>query len=70
MPPLTVLRRLDCVLVPTKEKVLKEIEKRKDGKFTNLDPVLCRITEVPSYRFVFPSPEEQRALVCAIDRNT
>jgi type I restriction enzyme M protein len=37
------------VLAPTKEKVLKEIEKRKDGKVTNLDPVLCRITGVPFY---------------------
>ncbi len=49
MLPLTVLRRLDCVLAPTKEKVLKEIEKRKEGKVTNLDPVLCRITGVPFY---------------------
>lgn len=27
MLPMTVLRRLDCVLAPTKEQVLKEYEK-------------------------------------------
>ena len=30
--PLTVLRRLNCVLAPTKAKVLAEFEKWKDGK--------------------------------------
>jgi type I restriction enzyme M protein len=37
--PLTVLRRLDCVLEPTKAKVL-ETAKRLEGKVQNLDPVL------------------------------
>ena len=32
MLPMTVLRRFDCVLAPTKEKVLAEYEKRKGGK--------------------------------------
>lgn len=32
MLPMTVLRRFDCVLEPTKEKVLKEYERRKGGK--------------------------------------
>ena len=32
MLPLTVLRRFDCVLEPTKTKVLAEFEKRKGGK--------------------------------------
>ena len=37
--PLTVLRRLDCVLAPTKEKVLKTQASYK-GKLENLDPLL------------------------------
>ena len=39
--PLTVLRRLDCVLSPTKRKVL-EAEGRLKGKLDNLDPQLRR----------------------------
>jgi type I restriction enzyme M protein len=42
--PFTVLRRLDCVLEPTKEQVLKRY--RQIGKTTkNTDPVLCRVAE-------------------------
>lgn len=37
--PLTVLRRLDCVLAPTKQKVLQTQERFK-GKLENLDPQL------------------------------
>ena len=37
--PLTVLRRLDCVLEPTKEKVL-EAHGRWVGRSENLDPIL------------------------------
>jgi type I restriction enzyme M protein len=37
--PLTVLRRLDCVLEPTKADVLATYEKMK-GKAQNLDPIL------------------------------
>jgi len=42
MLPMTVLRRFDCVLAPTKEKVLAEYERRKDGKLSDdaLDKVL------------------------------
>ena len=42
MLPMTVLRRFDCVLAPTKEKVLKEFERRKGGKLADdaLDRVL------------------------------
>lgn len=41
MLPMTVLRRFDCVLAPTKKRVLAEYE-RKGGKFTDdaLDKVL------------------------------
>lgn len=44
MLPMTVLRRFDCVLAPTKEKVLREHEKRKGGKLNDdaLDKFLNR----------------------------
>jgi type I restriction enzyme M protein len=38
--PLTVLRRLDCVLAPTKPHVLETKAKLKDKKLENLDPQL------------------------------
>jgi len=40
--PLTVLRRLDCLLKKTKDKVLDFYDKNK-GKFENIDPVLNNI---------------------------
>lgn len=49
MLPLTVLRRLDCVLEPTKEKVLAQQSKLAGGKVKNIDPMLCRVTGVPFY---------------------
>src|SRR5437870_4383569 len=44
MLPMTVLRRFDCVLLPTKDKVLREHEKRKGGKLNDdaLDKFLNR----------------------------
>jgi len=56
MLPLTVLRRLDCVLEPTKETVLERQEKLQGGKVKNVGPILCRVTGVPFYntsRFTF-----------------
>src|SRR5680860_926812 len=47
MLPLTVLRRLDCVLEPTKDQVLARANKLEGGKLKNVEPVLCRITGVP-----------------------
>ena len=41
--PLTVLRRLDCVLEPTKQAVLERYEKVK-GTIENIDPVLCAVS--------------------------
>jgi len=38
--PLTVLRRLDCVLEPTKENVLAKFEQAKAMNIENLDPIL------------------------------
>lgn len=40
--PLTVLRRLDCVLGPTKEKVLQRAASLK-GKIENQEPILCAV---------------------------
>jgi type I restriction enzyme M protein len=47
MLPMTVLRRFDCVLAPTKKKVLSEFEKRKGGRVSDeaLDRVLNRAAE-------------------------
>ena len=40
--PLTVIRRLDCVLEPTKDAVLDRFTKMK-GRIDNVDPVLCQV---------------------------
>ena len=39
--PLTVLRRLDCVLEPTKQQVLDRAA-MMTGRAQNLEPILCR----------------------------
>ncbi|HEY4581826.1 MAG TPA: class I SAM-dependent DNA methyltransferase [Lysobacter sp.] len=46
--PFTVLRRLDCVLAPTKAAVLAEAEKR-NAAGVNPDPFLRRIVKGPVY---------------------
>ena len=46
--PLTVLRRIDCVLEPTKEAVLKAHGKLK-GKLDNLAPQLCKASGFAFY---------------------
>lgn len=46
--PLTVLRRIDCVLEPTKEKVLETYAKLK-GKLENLAPQLCKASGFAFY---------------------
>jgi type I restriction enzyme M protein len=43
MLPMTVLRRLDCVLEPTREKVLEKYNQMRDGKVKNLEPILNRL---------------------------
>jgi len=56
MLPMTALRRLDCVLEPTKEKVLTKLRKLQDSKLKNVEPILCRVSGVPFYntsRFTF-----------------
>lgn len=43
MLPMTVLRRFDCVLEPTKAAVVQRWNAMKDGKVTNLDPILNKV---------------------------
>ncbi len=47
--PLTVLRRLDCVLAPTKAKVLERQAKLRDRKLQNLDPQLREVSGFAFY---------------------
>ena len=47
--PLTVLRRLDCVLADTKEKVLGKQAELRSKKLENLDPQLRRIAGFAFY---------------------
>lgn len=47
--PLTVLRRLDCVLVPTKEKVLETQSKLAKADLKNLDAQLRRASGFAFY---------------------
>lgn len=49
MLPLTVLRRLDCVLEPTKDKVHAKFKALEGGKLKNVEPLLCRVTGVPFF---------------------
>src|SRR6187551_3152101 len=41
--PFTVLRRLDCVLAPTKTKVLTKLDSVKGMGVKNIDPVLNKV---------------------------
>lgn len=43
MLPMTVLRRFDCVLEPTKADVVKRYQQLKDGKVKNIDPILNKV---------------------------
>jgi type I restriction enzyme M protein len=42
MLPMTVLRRLDCVLEPTKDRVLAKLASLEGSKIKNLEPILNR----------------------------
>jgi type I restriction enzyme M protein len=57
--PLTVLRRLDCVLAPTKAEVLDRA-KRLAGKVDNIEPVLCSVT---GHSFYSTSPLDLRRVL-------
>ena len=41
--PLTIIRRLDCVLYDTKQKLLDAVPKMKGMKVQNIDPILNKI---------------------------
>ena len=43
MLPMTVLRRLDCVLEPTKAKTLERLKQLKGGKVKNIEPILNKV---------------------------
>jgi len=47
--PLTVLRRLDCVLAPTKEKVLRRQAELRDGKLENPGAQLRKVSGFAFY---------------------
>jgi hypothetical protein len=47
--PLTVLRRLDCVLADKKQKVLAKQAELKSRKLENLYPQLCRVSGYAFY---------------------
>jgi len=55
MLPMTVLRRFDCVLAPTKAKVLEEFERRKGGKLVG-DALDSTLSDVADQRFHNHSP--------------
>lgn len=58
--PFTVLRRLDCVLEPTKQKVIDRHAKLKGGDLKSLDVVLNRVAGVPFHNV---SPLDFRRLL-------
>lgn len=43
MLPMTILRRFDCVLAPTKAAVVKRYEQIKDGRVKNINPILNKV---------------------------
>ncbi|HHE41861.1 MAG TPA: SAM-dependent DNA methyltransferase, partial [Dehalococcoidia bacterium] len=49
MLPMTVLRRLDCVLESTKDEVQAKLRDLEGGKVKNVEPILCRVTGVPFF---------------------
>ncbi len=55
MLPMTVLRRFDCVLAPTKAKVLAEYERRKGGKLEG-DALDTNLNKTSGQRFHNHSP--------------
>ncbi len=52
--PLTVLRRLDCVLEPTKEKVLAKAAEVKGGRVANAEPILNRAAKASFHNISKP----------------
>lgn len=70
--PLTVLRRLDCVLEPTKAKVLGKQAELRSKKLQNLDPQLTKISGFAFYntsRYDFDKLPDDSSHVAANLRN-
>ena len=68
MLPLTVLRRLDCVLEPTKQQVHDKVDELSRGKVKHIDPILFRVTGVPFYntsRYTFEKLKGDPANIAA-----
>jgi type I restriction-modification system DNA methylase subunit len=63
--PLTVLRRLDCVLEPTRQKVRDKADelKRKGTPISNLEPVLNRAAMPSDWPSQEPNPLHQELLI-------
>jgi type I restriction enzyme M protein len=59
MLPMTVLRRFDCVLAPTRNKVLAEYERSKGGKLAG-EALDTKLNKVAGQRFHNRSPLEAR----------
>eukprot|EP01132_Coremiostelium_polycephalum_P021871 gene21871-25958_t len=70
--PLTVLRRLDLVLSPTKTAVLEAFEKHKDKKPEVLEPILNIVAKAKFHnrsKFDFQSLAEDHNNIAANLRN-
>jgi type I restriction enzyme M protein len=61
MLPMTVLRRFDCVLAPTKGRVLAEFERNKGGKVSG-DALDTKLNKVAGQRFHNHSPLDFKRL--------
>src|SRR5437588_242673 len=62
MLPMTVLRRFDCVLAPTKARVLAEYESRKGGRL-NEDALDMMLNRAAAQRFHNHSPLDFENLI-------
>ena len=68
MLPMTVLRRLDCVLEPTKDQVLAKAASLDGGKVKNLEPILNRAAGQPFHntsKFTFEKLKGDPANIAA-----
>ena len=66
LPP-TVLRRLDCVLAPTKAKVLAKQSELRGKKLENLDPQFRRASGFAYRGHALPG-QTPESLLAAFDR--
>jgi type I restriction enzyme M protein len=72
MLPMTVLRRLDCVLEPTKGDVLAKYESLRNSKVKNIEPILSKQAEQTFYntsRFTFKKLRDDPENIAANLRN-